>query len=90
MEKWPHSTTVAAYLDFMEGKPGGSALAAVSYPMYLKDWHFVLQSGRQDLYTVPDLFCSDWLNDFCLNEQLTDNQREHDYRFVYLGPKVRS
>ncbi|XP_039280858.1 2-oxoglutarate and iron-dependent oxygenase JMJD4 isoform X2 [Nilaparvata lugens] len=51
--------------------------------LYLKDWHFNKADPSQCIYKVPNVFCSDWLNEyFTLNPALND-----DYQFVYMGPK---
>lgn len=33
-----------------------------------------------EAYKTPEYFTSDWLNEFCENQ-------DDDYRFVYMGPK---
>lgn len=48
---------------------------------YLKDWHLRNQHPQYRFYETPIYFTSDWLNEFCV-----ENQRD-DYRFVYMGPK---
>ena len=48
---------------------------------YLKDWHFVKQFPEVQLYTTPEYFTSDWLNEYWQNQK-------DDYKFVYLGPKI--
>lgn len=48
---------------------------------YLKDWHLKNQLPNYDFYQIPIYFASDWLNEFCI-----ENNRD-DYRFVYMGPK---
>lgn len=47
---------------------------------YLKDWHLALESEEEPFYEWPELFKSDWLNEF------TINTGRSDYRFVYYGP----
>lgn len=50
--------------------------------LYLKDWHMFQEiPGSEDVYKVPSYFKSDYLNEYCLANKLTD------YRFVYFGPK---
>lgn len=50
--------------------------------LYLKDWHFFQDTSQTNVYTVPQYFESDYLNEYCLQNSLTD------YRFVYMGPKL--
>lgn len=52
--------------------------------LYLKDWHFFNDTKAYDYYQVPVYFESDFLNEYCLDKNLTD------YRFVYMGPKSSS
>ena len=47
---------------------------------YLKDWHLALESDEEPFYEWPELFRSDWLNEFTLGTGRSD------YRFVYYGP----
>lgn len=49
--------------------------------LYLKDWHLKRLQPADNFYEVPILFASDWLNEYC-----EDNQ-EDDFMFVYIGPK---
>lgn len=50
--------------------------------LYLKDWHLFQEDDTNcELYDVPEYFESDYLNEYCLTNGLTD------YRFVYMGPK---
>ncbi|OQV23041.1 JmjC domain-containing protein 4 [Hypsibius exemplaris] len=57
-------------------------MAAINRPgcRYLKDWHFQREFPNVGVYSVPEYFSSDWLNEFC------DENGEDDYRFLYLGP----
>ena len=54
---------------------------------YLKDWHFYRDSRDTNdvgsVYSTPELFCSDWLNEWWQGRRGGEN----DYRFVYIGPK---
>lgn len=50
---------------------------------YLKDWHFTRDFKTEDIYRVPNVFSSDWLNEY-YSEHL---EHKDDYRFVYMGPK---
>ncbi|CAB3361193.1 Hypothetical predicted protein [Cloeon dipterum] len=50
--------------------------------LYLKDWHFVKEYPDYGAYHWPEIFRSDWLNEFCDSENGGD-----DYKFVYMGPK---
>ena len=51
--------------------------------LYLKDWHFRMACPKYQAYSVPVIFASDWLNEYC---DATGKLCE-DYRFVYIGPK---
>uniref|UniRef100_A0A2P2ICK6 2-oxoglutarate and iron-dependent oxygenase JMJD4 n=2 Tax=Hirondellea gigas TaxID=1518452 RepID=A0A2P2ICK6_9CRUS len=51
--------------------------------LYLKDWHFVKAFPEQKVYTTPQFFASDWLNEFWEGRK----DASDDYRFVYLGPR---
>ncbi|XP_073986608.1 jumonji domain containing 4 [Rhodnius prolixus] len=71
------------FLDYWEN------YANTNYPndlpcLYLKDWHFMSQYPEENIYRVPDLFASDWMNEYLLSNSNNDND---DYRFVYMGPK---
>ena len=72
--------------------------------LYLKDWHFAQEFSSWAAYKLPHYFREDWLNSFCDHKaaagcgaegavpgQQPDPQQTatSDYRFVYLGPKVR-
>lgn len=51
--------------------------------LYLKDWHCPRLFPNAPMYTVPEFFASDWLNEYYMaNPDLND-----DYRFVYMGPQ---
>lgn len=51
--------------------------------LYLKDWHFTKDFPEENIYRVPMVFASDWLNEyFAWRKDVSD-----DYRFVYMGPK---
>ncbi|CAH1388362.1 unnamed protein product [Nezara viridula] len=50
--------------------------------LYLKDWHFLKEFPDYEIYRVPLMFASDWLNEYLLSKPDFD-----DYRFVYMGPK---
>uniref|UniRef100_A0A1B6KL98 2-oxoglutarate and iron-dependent oxygenase JMJD4 n=1 Tax=Graphocephala atropunctata TaxID=36148 RepID=A0A1B6KL98_9HEMI len=51
--------------------------------LYLKDWHFTRDFPEKNIYRVPSVFASDWLNEyFTSREDVQD-----DYRFIYMGPK---
>jgi len=52
--------------------------------LYLKDWHFTRDFPHYKAYTPPDLFCSDWLNEFWGSSQMP---LADDYKFVYMGPR---
>lgn len=49
--------------------------------LYLKDWHFFNDTKDYHMYQVPKYFESDFLNEYCVDNNLTD------YKFVYMGPK---
>lgn len=55
--------------------------AGRDFNLYLKDFHLKQEFPALDFYNVPQYFCSDWLNEF-----LIDNNKD-DYRFIYIGPK---
>ncbi|CAH8669105.1 unnamed protein product [Dicrocoelium dendriticum] len=48
--------------------------------LYLKDWHY-FRDNPGHYFTLPDLFASDWLNEFWRVRRDITN----DYQFVYLG-----
>lgn len=48
--------------------------------LYLKDWHLKRLKPNDKFYLVPEIFASDWLNEYAL-----DNG-EDDFMFVYIGP----
>ncbi|GAV08163.1 hypothetical protein RvY_17895 [Ramazzottius varieornatus] len=50
---------------------------------YLKDWHFYRSFPESKVYSVPEYFSSDWLNNYCDGRFDAVNK---DYRFVYFGP----
>lgn len=54
-----------------------------TFKFFLQDWHCFRENPTEDLYSVPEYFGSDWLNEF----YLCSPQLEDDYRFVYMGPK---
>jgi Cupin-like domain len=45
--------------------------------LYLKDWKFSSSHPNADIYTCPQFFCDDWLNE----------AKNSSYKFVYLGRK---
>lgn len=49
--------------------------------LYLKDWHLRRSQPYYHFYTTPAYFASDWLNEYC------EENNCDDYRFVYMGPK---
>ncbi|OTF81288.1 hypothetical protein BLA29_005996 [Euroglyphus maynei] len=49
--------------------------------LYLKDWHLAQDSNCDDFYELPVFFESDYLNEYCQDEQITD------FKFTYIGPK---
>uniref|UniRef100_A0A8D8VMP2 Jumonji domain-containing protein 4 n=1 Tax=Cacopsylla melanoneura TaxID=428564 RepID=A0A8D8VMP2_9HEMI len=50
---------------------------------YLKDWHFLKNPKSANIYRVPNVFASDWLNEY-YSEYL---HCKDDYVFSYMGPK---
>ncbi|KAL1458463.1 hypothetical protein WDU94_008615 [Cyamophila willieti] len=50
---------------------------------YLKDWHFLKDPKSANIYQVPNVFASDWLNEY-FAEYLC---HQDDYVFTYMGPK---
>ncbi|CAK1602930.1 unnamed protein product [Parnassius mnemosyne] len=49
--------------------------------LYLKDWHLRKNKPNHKFYDVPEIFASDWLNEFA------EDNNEDDFMFVYIGPK---
>ncbi|XP_069778245.1 2-oxoglutarate and iron-dependent oxygenase JMJD4 [Narcine bancroftii] len=49
--------------------------------LYMKDWHMHRGFPNHGVYSTPDFFQSDWLNEYW------DTIKLDDYRFVYMGPK---
>ncbi|XP_059485310.1 2-oxoglutarate and iron-dependent oxygenase JMJD4 [Neocloeon triangulifer] len=49
--------------------------------LYLKDWHFSRNFPEYDAYKCPEIFSSDWLNEYW------SAKGGDDYKFVYMGPK---
>uniref|UniRef100_A0A1B6CWY3 Cupin-like domain-containing protein n=1 Tax=Clastoptera arizonana TaxID=38151 RepID=A0A1B6CWY3_9HEMI len=49
--------------------------------LYLKDWHFTRDFPSDDVYQIPHVFASDWLNEY-----YSQSCKQDDYRFVYMGP----
>ncbi|CAG9098460.1 unnamed protein product [Plutella xylostella] len=49
--------------------------------LYLKDWHLKRTRPDHNFYEVPQMFASDWLNEYSLD------RNEDDFMFVYIGPK---
>lgn len=49
--------------------------------LYLKDWHLKRLRPNDNFYTVPEIFASDWLNEFA------NDHEDDDFRFVYIGPE---
>ncbi|XP_053324315.1 2-oxoglutarate and iron-dependent oxygenase JMJD4 [Spea bombifrons] len=49
--------------------------------LYLKDWHMRREFPDRAVYSTPEYFSSDWLNEYW------DFIDGDDYRFVYMGPK---
>lgn len=51
--------------------------------LLFKDWHFTRDFPEENVYRVPIVFASDWLNEYFMwRRDIVD-----DYRFVYMGPK---
>lgn len=49
--------------------------------LYLKDWHLKRLRPNDNFYTVPQIFVSDWLNEFA------NDHGDDDFMFVYVGPQ---
>ena len=47
--------------------------------LYLKDWHFCSVPGNLNLFSLPEIFKVDWLNDYLVS------RGKEDYRFLYFG-----
>ncbi|KAL1124300.1 hypothetical protein AAG570_002068 [Ranatra chinensis] len=74
--------SVRNFMDYWKGYILGS-YPIDKFCLYLKDWHFTKEFPNEDVYRVPKLFASDWLNEYFLaNKGMND-----DYKFVYMGPK---
>ena len=52
-------------------------------PHYMKDWHFMKCCNEETPYTIPDVFCDDWLNSFWKSR---NDVADEDYIFSYFGP----
>lgn len=72
--------TIKEYMDYWK-KYSNSLESEPCY--YLKDWHFTKDFKSQTIYRVPNVFASDWLNEY-YSEHL---RHVDDYQFVYMGPK---
>ncbi|KOB52195.1 JmjC domain-containing protein 4 [Operophtera brumata] len=49
--------------------------------LYLKDLHLKKLRPKDNFYTIPKIFTSDWLNEYA------HDNNEDDFMFVYIGPK---
>lgn len=49
--------------------------------LYLKDWHLKKLLPNDNFYEVPQIFASDWLNEYAAD------LKDDDFMFVYIGPK---
>lgn len=74
--------SVSEYMAYWQSYIEGNY--AESQPCYyLKDWHFTRDFKTESIYRVPNVFASDWLNEY-YSEHLG---HKDDYRFVYMGPR---
>ena len=71
------SMTLKEYISYWKSKGNQNDSKNL---LYLKDWHFVKQFPNVELYSTPKYFTSDWLNEYW-------EDKNDDYKFVYLGPK---
>ncbi|CAH2104299.1 unnamed protein product [Euphydryas editha] len=49
--------------------------------LYMKDWHLRRSALDDYFYEVPEIFASDWLNEYAIDHQ------DDDFMFVYIGAK---
>lgn len=78
----PIELTIAEYLKYWQNYISSGYDPSESC-YYLKDWHFFRDFKSESIYRVPNVFSSDWLNEYFV-EYLSHTD---DYRFVYMGPK---
>jgi len=69
------------YLDYWAERITNGSNFNESDILYLKDWHFFQDTLDEHVYEVLEYFESDYLNEYCLDNSITD------YRFVYMGVK---
>lgn len=65
------------------GEPSGGQ--TTGRKSYLKDFHFALRFPNDDSYSVPPIFCDDWLNAFHDARTLSCTKAPDDYRFLYAS-----
>lgn len=65
---------VSSYMEYLR-EPSKSKL------YYLKDWHLRKLMPEDKFYEIPEVFASDWLNEYA------EDKQEDDFMFVYIGPK---
>lgn len=73
--------TFGEFLDYWEMRINDRNSCDDEHLYYLKDWHLQRYMPNYQFYTTPVYFSSDWLNEFCVQND------GDDYRFVYMGPK---
>ena len=74
-----HNMTVAEYIMWWNKHQGRNHATECCEEtlFYLKDWKLLSSHPNADVYTCPQFFCDDWLND----------AKNGSYKFVYLGRK---
>ncbi|XP_014282323.1 2-oxoglutarate and iron-dependent oxygenase JMJD4 [Halyomorpha halys] len=77
-----HAKTTMLFRDFISYWHKYTRFPDSNQCLYLKDWHFLREFPDYEIYHIPLMFASDWLNEYLLSRPDSD-----DYRFVYLGPK---
>nr|XP_026488562.1 jmjC domain-containing protein 4 homolog [Vanessa tameamea] len=65
---------VKNYMSYLRSKSSEKLL-------YLKDWHLRRLTLDNYFYEVPEVFASDWLNEYAIDT------KDDDFMFVYIGPK---
>lgn len=65
--------TILDYMNSLENRDKQKVL-------YLKDWHLKRARPDDHFYKIPQIFSSDWLNEYA------QDKNEDDFMFVYIGP----
>lgn len=69
-----HTMNVNDFLNYMQNNQKQNLL-------YLKDLHLKKLRPNDNFYMLPEIFASDWLNEYALDKN------DDDFKFVYIGPK---